>query len=142
MRISKIDERKFFVPNDPDGAWVKIKHLLPGETSDIFDQVFTQNIDYEKGKKGKMEPKFSQKTDKKLDRELTLKSVISGWGEFFDRKDQKMKCTPENIVRASREIDGFNEFINECRETLAKDIKEEQADQKKNLTSSVSGPEK
>ena len=139
MRISKIDERKFFAENDPDESWVKIKHLLPGETSDIFDQVFTQEIDYQKGKKGKMEPKFSQKTDKKLDRELTLQSVITGWGNMFDRDDQKMKCTPENIVRASREIDGFNEFINECRETLAKDIKEERENQKKNLKNSASG---
>jgi|GEM_PF-896239 hypothetical protein len=142
MRISKTRERKFFVPEDPDKAWIKIKHLLPGESQDIFDQVFVQKIDYEKGKKGKMEPKFSQETNKRLDRELTMQTCITGWGEFYDRKDQKMKCTPENIVRASREIDGFNEFVNECRETMAADIKQEKEDQRKNLKPSASGPEK
>jgi len=142
MRISKTTDRKFFVPEDPDKAWITIRQLLPGEIQDIFDQVFIQKIDYEKGKKGKMEPKFSQKTNKKLDRELTLQTVITGWGEFYDLDGQKMKCTHENIIKASRKIDGFNEFFNECRETMANDIAKEKEDQKKTLQSSVSRPEK
>ena len=132
MRISKVDERKFFVPNDPDKAWVKIKHLLPGETLDIFDQVFTQKIDYEKGKKGKMEPKFSQKTDKKLDRELTISTVVVGWENIFDRAGKKLKYTPENVILASREINGFTELVNELREQLSNDIKAEREEQRKN----------
>ena len=142
MRISKVIERWFDVPNDPDKSRLKIKHLNPGETQDIFDQVFVQKVDYEKGKKGKMEPKFSQETNKKLDRELTLSSVVVDWENVFDLKGQKMKCTPENVVNASREITGFSELVNEFKEILANDIKEEREDQKKNLKSSASGPEK
>jgi len=142
MRISKVIERKFIAENDPDKSWVMIKHPLPGEIQDIFDQAFEQKIEYEKGKKGKMEPKISQENNKKLDRELTLQLVIAGWGNMYDRDDQKMKCTPENIVRASREINGFNEWIAKCRETLSADIKEERENQKKNLKSSVSVQEK
>ena len=138
MRISKVNERWFDVEGDPDKSRLKIKHLSPGETQDIFDIVFKQNIDYKKGKKGKMEPIFSQETDKKLDREKTISSVVVGWENMFDRQSKKMKCTPENVIRASREIDGFNELVNEFKEILAKDIKQEQADQKKNLKSSAS----
>jgi hypothetical protein len=42
MRITKITERWFDVPNDPDNARLKIKHLSPGEIQDIFDKVFIQ----------------------------------------------------------------------------------------------------
>jgi len=142
MRISKANERWFDVEGDQDKARLKIKHLLPGETQDIFDKVFNQKIDYKKGKNGKMEPTFSQETDKKLDRELTVSSVVVGWENMFDREGQKMKCTPENVIRASREIDGFNELVNELKEILAKDIKQEKEDQKKNSKSFASVPEK
>ena len=142
MRISKVNERWFEVEGDPDKARLKIKHLLPGEVQDIFDKVFTQNIDYKKGKKGKMEPVFSQETDKKLDREMNISAVVVDWEKMFDRDGKEMKCTPENVIRAAREIDGFNELVNDFKEILAADIKQEQKDQKKNLKSSASVPEK
>ena len=144
MRITKITERWFDVPNDPDNARLKIKHLSPGEIQDIFDKVFVQKIDYKKGKgkKAKLEPIFSQKTDKKLDRELTLTMAVVDWENFFDKKDNPLNCTPENIVRASREIEGFNELVSEFRETLAEDIAKEKEDQVKNLQGSASEPVK
>lgn len=144
MRIIKQTERWFPVPNDPDKARLKIKHLSPGETQDIFDKVFVQKIDYKKGKgkKAKLEPVFSQKTDKKLDREMTLTMAVVDWENFFDKKDKPMECTPENIVRASRQIEGFGEFVTECREQLAEDIAKEKEDQKGNLKSSASLPVK
>jgi len=143
MRISKVIERWFDVEGDPDKARLKIKHMLPGETQDIFDQVFEQKVDYKKtGKKGKLEPTFSQNTNKKLDRELTLSTVVVGWENIFDRDGKPLECTPENVIRASRDIDGFTELVNEFREILAADIKGERENQKKNYQSSVSGPAK
>jgi|FLOH01.1.fsa_nt_gi hypothetical protein len=144
MRITKITERWFDVPNDPDNARLKIKHLSPGEIQDIFDKVFVQKIDYKKGKgkKAKLEPIFSQKTDKKLDRELTLTMTVIDWEGFFDKKDQPMVCTPENIIRASRQIEGFNELVTELREQLAEDIQKEKESQQGNLLSSAPEPVK
>ena len=138
MRITKITERWFEVPNDPDKARIKIKHLLPGEVSDIFDQVFVQNVIYKKNEKEDLEPVFSQTTDKKKDRELTLTKSIIDWENFFDRDDKPLKCNEENIIRASKEIEGFNILITELREKLAKDIEQERKDQIKNLKGSVS----
>jgi len=142
MRISKVQERWFDVEGDPDKSRLKIKHMLPGETADIFDKVFEQKIDYKKGKKGKLEPNFSQNTNKKLDRELTLSTVVVDWENIFDRDGKPMECNPDNVIRASREIDGFSELVNEFREILAADIKEEREEQKKNLRNSASGPVK
>lgn len=133
MRISKTIERWFEVPNDPDKGELKIRHLTPGETADIFDKVFKQEIKYKKDKKGKLIPSISQDTDKKLDRELTLTTAIVDWKNFFDKDGELMECTPENIIRASREIDGFNDLVGELREKLAEDIKQELEDQQKNL---------
>ena len=146
-RITKATERKFFLPNDPDKAWVMIKHLSPGEVQDIFDKVFTQEINYKKTKskdpnqtkaKDSFEPEFSQKTNKGLDREMTLTSVVTGWGNFYGLDNKKAECTPENIMAFSRELDGFTEFIVESREELAKQIKEEKEAQIKNLQKSAS----
>ena len=150
-RITKPIERKFFLPDDPDKAWVMIKHLSPGEVQDIFDKVFTQEISYKKVKekdpnetkaKDKFEPEFSQKTDKGLDRELTLTSSVTGWGNFYGVDGKKAECTPGNIMEFSREMDGFIDFIGECREDLAESIKKEKEDQTKNLPSSASKPGK
>ena len=150
-RITKPIERKFFLKDDPDKAWTMIKHLSPGEIQDIFDKVFVQEINFKKTKeklpnetkaKDKFEPEFSQKTDKSLDRELTLTTAVTAWGGFFDIDRKKMECTPENIMRASREVDDFIEHVTESRETLAKEIKEEKEEQLKNLPKSASKPVK
>ena len=150
-RITKATERKFYLPDDRDKAWVMIKHLSPGEVQDIFDKVFTQEINYKKVKevlpnqtkaKDKFEPEFSQKTDKSLDRELTLTAAVTGWGNFYGMDSKKAECTPENIMAFSRELDGFTEFIAESREELAKQIKEEKEAQAKNLPKSASEPAK
>ena len=138
MRITKATERWFDVPNDPDKARIKIKNLLPGEVTDIFDEVFAQTINYKKNEKGKFEPVFSQVTDKKKDRELTLTKVIIDWENIFDRKGSPLECNEENIMRAAREIEGFNDLITELRETLNEEIKQERKDQAKNLKSSAS----
>jgi hypothetical protein len=63
-------------------------------------------------------------------------------GRFFDKKDQPMVCTPENIIRASRQIEGFNELVTELREQLAEDIQKEKESQQGNLLSSASEPVK
>jgi len=142
MRITKTTERWFDVPNDPDKAKIKIKNLLPGEVTDIFDEVFKQNIEYKKNEKGEFEPVFSQETDKKKDRELTLVKAIIAWENLFDRNDKPLECNEKNILRASREIEGFNELITELREKLAEDIKQERKEQVKNLGGSAPKPKK
>jgi len=72
----------------------------------------------------------------------TLTKTVVDWNGFFDKKDNELKCTPENVVKASRQIEGFSELVAELREQLAEDIKQEQEDQRKNLKSSASEPVK
>ena len=138
MRIKKQIERWFDIPNDPDEGSILIKHLSPGEITDIMDEVFTQTIVY-KAEDDDKEPKpeFMQETDKRKDREQTLVASVINWKKFFDLKDKPLECTPENVIRASREIEGFNSLVTEFRERLAKDIQEEAAREEKGLKTNL-----
>ena len=138
MRIAKQVERWFTVPNDPDGAKIKMKQLTPGDKADIYDRVFVQRIDYEKDANGDLQPKMSQETNKQLDRELTVQKSIVDWENFFDEDDKELECTPENIIRALEEIEGFNVLISDFRKKLATEIEGEKEKQRKNLPGSAS----
>lgn len=135
MRISKVTERWFEVPEDADAAKIKIKHLSPEENADINDNCFKQKINYKKGrgKKTGFEPEITQESDTKLFRELPIQKAVIDWTNFYDKDSKPLECTPENVLRASREIEGFNDLIAEFREELAKDIAEEKKEQLKNL---------
>lgn len=132
MRISKPTERKFSFENDPDGGWVIIKQLSPGERADIFDDVFAQEVEYKPDEEGTLVPVFKQSTNKRKDREDTFTKSIVDWGSFYDKEGNELPCTPENIIKAMREIAGFNEAIQEFRKTLDEDITKEVKDQEKN----------
>ena len=77
-------------------------------------------------------PIFSAEPDTKANRERIHKACIVDWENFFDEAGAELTCTPENVVRAGREIEGFNEFITANRKVLAKDVQSEQKDQEKN----------
>jgi hypothetical protein len=144
MRISKITDRWFEIPNDPDSGRIKIHHITPGELTDISDQAYKQDVIYKPvaGQKGKVEPIITQDVDSALNRKLLLTTAIVDWENFFDREDKPMECTPDNIMRCSREIDGFYALVEEFRTQLAEDIAQEKEDQRKNSQSSVSQPVK
>lgn len=144
MRISKITDRWFDVPNDPDKGRIKIHHITPGELTDITDQAYKQDVIYKpvEGQKGKVEPIITQDVDPKLNRKLLLTTAVVNWENFFDRKDKPMDCNEKNIMRCSREIEGFDDLVEECKKQLATDIAAEKEDQQKNLLSSVPQPVK
>ena len=137
MRIRRSTERWFKCEGDPDEGSILIKNLIPGEIQDIVDKAMPRSYEYESDEKGNQIPRLTVKMDNTLQRELTFKSCILDWKNFFDMEGTALECTPENIVRASREIDGFNAFVIDCQNTLTKDIAEEKEGQEKNLSSSV-----
>ena len=138
MRIKKQIERWFEIPNDPDEASMLIKHLNPGEVSDIMDEVFTQSIVYKQSDGDQdMHPEFKQETDKRKDREKTLTASVVNWKKFYDQEGKPLKCTPENVIRASREIEGFDVLVKEFRERLAADIQEEAVKEEKELKTNL-----
>ncbi len=137
MRIKKQIERWFEVPNDPDEAQILIKHLSPGEITDIMDEVFTQTIVYKADGDEEPQPEFIQETDKRKDREQTLVASVVGWKKFYDQEGKVLKCTPENVIRASREIEGFDSLVTGFRKRLADDLQKETAKEEKGLKTNL-----
>ncbi len=138
MRIKKTEQRWFDVPNDPDKARVKVKHLSPQEFNSIVDEAFTEDITYQKDEKGKMQQSITQDKNKEKLRELPITLSVMEWENFYDSDDKLMECTEENKIVACREMEGFIEFVTECKEKLAEDINAEKKAQIKNLQSSTS----
>jgi len=132
MRIKRTAERWFECDDDPDEASVLIKNLSPGEVQDIYDETMPQNIEYEADEEGNMVPNFKTKMNRKLQREKTMLACIKDWKNFYGYEDEILECNEENIIRASREIEGFNQFIDKCREILSKNIESEKRGQEKN----------
>ena len=142
MRIKRPTERWFPMVGDPDNSKVLIKHLTPGDVQDIADESMPKKYEYDADADGKLIPKMTVGMNTTVQREMTFKACIKGWENFFDEDGGVLECTPGNIVRASREIEGFNEFITKCQKTLADDISKELKVQEKNLSSSASGLQK
>ena len=139
MRIKRTVERWFECENDPDEARVLIRNLSPGEIQDIYDETMPQEIKYEQDEKGNMVPNFKTDMDRKAQREKTMVACIKDWENFYGYEDELLECNDGNIIRASREIEGFNQFVDNCRNIIAKDIEQEKESQVKNLSSTVSG---
>ena len=132
MRIRRSTERWFKCDGDPDEGSILIKDLTPGEIQDIVDESMPKSYEYEKDEKGDLSPILTVKMDNTRQRELTFTACILDWKNFFDAEGTVLVCTPENIVRASREIEGFNEFVVDCQNILTKDIAKEKEGQEKN----------
>lgn len=132
MRIRRSVERWFPMIDDPDDAEVLIKHLTPGEVQDVSNKSMPQKYEYEPDKDGNLRPKLTVGVDSQISRELTFRACVKDWKNFFDEDDAPLPYSPDNVVRALREIEGFIEFIEQCRNTLAESIKEEQRGQEKN----------
>lgn len=132
MRITKPRERWFNVPDDEDKGKVLIRQIPPGDRYKIMDKAFQQTIEYQQGEDGKLAPIMNQKTDRKFDREQTVLKSVLDWDNFFDQDGTKLFFNSENVLRAIQEIEGFVEFVNECREKLDEDLINEELELEKN----------
>ena len=130
MRIRKPIERWFAVEGDPDDAEILIRHLSPGDIQDNLDAAMKQSYVYD-GPDDKP-PTMSYGTDFKIDRELTTKKSVVDWKNILSPDGNPMPCNDETKIMAMREIDGFYQFVSECRNRLADDIRTEADEQQKN----------
>ena len=138
MRIKKQIERWFEIPNDPDEGQILIKHLNPGEISDIMDETFKQTIVYKADDADEdAKPEITQEADRRKDREKTLTAAVAGWKKFYDQEGKPLKCTPENVIRASREIEGFDALVRGFRDRLTKDLQKEEVKEEKELNANL-----
>jgi len=132
MRVTKPRERWFNVPDDPDGAKIKIRAMTPGERQEILDNAFVQEVEYRQDESGEMRPHMKQHTDTKYDREATLKKCVVGWEGIFEADGSVFEFNEQNVVRASKEINGFVEFVNHCSKRIDQDFDDDEKELEKN----------
>lgn len=132
MRITKPIERWFPAVDDPDESEHLIRHLTPGEEEDVYAENSSQETRYTQNDKDEIVPEIIQKSNIGSITNSTRAKAIVDWKNMFDENGDLMDCTEENKSRALREIEGYREFIDDCRVRLKKDIKEEKAVLEKN----------
>jgi hypothetical protein len=132
MRITKSVERWFVADDDPDKSEVLIRHLKKGELIDITFDSTAQVTRYVADEDKKITPETTATADPRKQQVETFCKAVKDWKNFYDEDGEPIECTKENKVRAMREIDGLFEFVQECRERLAKDIEAESKAQEKN----------
>jgi hypothetical protein len=119
MKLKKPIEEWFPIPDDEDGARVRVKHLSPGDVQDIVDETFKISPEFGGDAKGPGDVTVKSSYNQKLEREMTLTRVITGLENFFDEEGKPIERTDENVLLLSRKVEGFNEFVSKCRVKVA-----------------------
>ncbi len=132
MKLSKIETAWFEYPDDPDGARLKIKHLLAGDLNDIQDQVHQEEVEFKKDLQGNLEPSIKTTIRQKIGEELTVCAAIADWENVMDADGVPLACTDENKIRVCRELPepawrDFVKFIGECRAALSEQVAAQEA---------------
>ncbi len=128
-RISQRRTMWFDVPDDPLHGRVEIVHLEDGEVTEIREQVWEMRNVFDADSPAGF--KSEQRYNPALDRELTVCRAVGNWENFQDADGKPMACTEGNKKQWSR-VKWFMEFVNECREQLAKLVREERKTAAKN----------
>ena len=130
MNLSKLE--KMWFPYPDDTARFEIKHLLSGDLAEIEDQANREVVELtESGVKARIDIK------KKVKNELTVCSAVVAWENVNDSDGKAMECSPANKLRLCRELPQVEyikllNFIFDCREKLAEQIKQQQEQAKGN----------
>lgn len=141
MRRSKQITAKFLVPNDPDQAFVVLRHMPPGEVEDTNEDIRLFDVEMVRQADGTMEQKIKQNPKIGDKRYLFAQRSIIEWSGFTDVDETAIPCTPEGILSVCREflvedeqgeMVPFATWINRCREELAKKAKADREAAEKN----------
>jgi len=127
-RITKPNRRWFEMEGDPDNARVEIKALTPGERQEIAQAALKQRLIYKPGQ----DMETIQELDPGAEALSVARICVVDWENFYDMNNKPMKCTPKNIERAVKLIDGFSPFVSKCLRKITEDIETEKDEQEKN----------
>lgn len=128
MKLTSKKSKKVFLPNDPDGAMVKIKYLKPGERQQIESQSSDVTLVAKDGEQSETVVKFNPARKRKL----FLEALIESWEGFFDVKDNALSVTPKNIALVDKEMEGFYEWLKDESDAYIEEIESNKAEEEGN----------
>ena len=121
MKLTARKEKKVFVPKDPDEAYILIQYLKPGIREQI--EQLSNTITAQEDNDGEFGTKVEFNLVKK--RRLFFEKVAVGWGGFNNEKDKPLKFTARNLERASEEMEGFYNWLQEESDFFNEEVDEE-----------------
>ncbi len=126
-KLYKETKKRFFIPGDPNDAFLEVVHLEPrerkiiGETSTV--QVMRLGVD------GKPEERIE--IDMGLDREETAVKAVRNWSGYLDVDGKEMECNEVNKRYWSHDPE-FMASLNGFLEILAAEVAKERKAAAKN----------
>jgi hypothetical protein len=95
MRLSKRVKKKFYVPNDPDGAWVEIKHLKINEVKKI--EAKANEITYS-SKRGDDDGETKIALNPYTRVKMFAHAALTDWGNMFDVMGKPLSFNEVNVA--------------------------------------------
>jgi hypothetical protein len=125
MQLSKKVTKVFNIPDDPDGAWVKIKHLKINEVKKVESKASDMFYTADDKGEGSTRINFDPYTRSRM----FAHEALTDWGGFVDTMGKPLKFNTTNIDKAAEFIVTVNEeefdfygWIEKCRETLTSEV--------------------
>lgn len=122
----------FDIPDDPDGAKVKIKHLKKGEQNDIEDQIELYQTMLRPDAAGKMQQEIKVNPAKGDKRYAYLCAAVIDWEKVFGADGKPMDCTDANKILLARDDETFGPFVSKSRIALTELVAAEREAARKN----------
>ncbi|MFP5223104.1 MAG: hypothetical protein ACLGSA_12510 [Acidobacteriota bacterium] len=132
MRTMKTTTGTFPIPNDPDKGEITLKHLLPGEVTDIQEELAGWDMRLKEDADGTLRKEGEFKFVRGEKRYLWVTGSLVGWKNVFDAEGNDRPCDEANIIAVCREgtvvdEDGveisFGEFVGRCRDKLTEQVR-------------------
>ena len=132
MRTMKTTTGAFPIPNDPDKGEITIKHLLPGEVTDIQEELAVLDMRLKEDGDGSLRREGEFKPVRGDKRYLWVTRSVTGWKNIQDAEGNERPCDEANIIEVCREgtvVDdegveiSFGEFVGRCRDKLTEQVK-------------------
>ena len=139
MQLTKQIKEKFDIPNDPDHAWVEIKHLKINEVKSISAKANSMSFSADENGSSHTRVDF----DPYISSKMLAHASILNWGGMKDMFGKPLECDRKGIEKAGEfvvtiEIEGkqvefdFYGWIGKCRQELADTAKQEMEVAKEN----------
>ncbi len=127
-RLRKRVTKTFNIPDDPDGAWIKIKFLKINEVKKIESQANDMYFQSDAKGEGNTRINFDPYTRSRL----FAHACLLDWGGMNDTMGKAMKFSSVNIEKAAEfevkvddETFDFYGWVDKCRDELDVEVKAE-----------------
>ncbi len=133
MQLTKRVTEEFFIPNDPDGASITLKHLKINEVKAIEAKANSMSFSADENGEGTTRIDFDPYTRSRM----MAHAAIIGWGGFKDTLGRDLKFSRANVDKAGefvvtididkKKVDfDFYGWVERCRAELAKTVSDEE----------------